>query len=391
MNKKPLFDYPLFAMGFRTFFALAGLSALLLIALWTSIYDGSLKTDNYFPANYWHAHEMLLGYSVAVIAGFLLTAVRNWTGLQTVEQDKLAALGFLWLYGRIVPFYSELIPDVLIGLIDFAFLPVLAYTISKPIIKAGNYRNLIFTALLLIMAAGNGLVHAEIMGVTESTAWMGLNVVVAIIMVMILVIAGRVFPFFTEKGLKGVFAIRNPLLDLLSIIATVIVFLLLIADVSGLLLAIASISALALNSTRALGWYDRKIWYVPLLWVLYIGYGWIMLGFALLALAAYSVVSTSLALHAFTVGGIGVLTLGMMARVSLGHTGRAMRASNVMALAFVLINLAALFRVLLPTVLPEWYSNFVLISTYCWLAAFSLFVLYYSPILTAPRIDGKEG
>ncbi len=378
-------------MGFRTFFALAGLSALLLIALWASIYDGSLKTDNYFSANYWHAHEMLLGYSVAVIAGFLLTAVRNWTGLQTVDQDKLAALGLLWIYGRIVPFYSELIPDLLIALIDFAFLPLLAYVISQPIIKAGNYHNLIFTALLLVMAAGNALIHAEILGFSDHTAWLGLNVVVSIIIVMILVIAGRVFPFFTERGLKGVIAIRNPLLDLLSIIVAIVVFLLVIADVSGLLLAISAVLAIVLNSARAMGWYDRRVWYVPLLWVLYIGYGWIMLGFGLLALAAYSIVLPSLALHAFTVGGIGVLTLGMMARVSLGHTGRAMRASNVMALAFVLINLAALFRILLPIVLPEWYSNLLSISIYCWLAAFSLFVFYYNPILSTPRIDGKQG
>jgi len=338
-----------------------------------------------------HAHEMLLGYSVAVIAGFLLTAVRNWTGLQTVDQDKLAALGLLWIYGRIVPFYSELIPDLLIALIDFAFLPLLAYVISQPIIKAGNYHNLIFTALLLVMAAGNALIHAEILGFSDHTAWLGLNVVVSIIIVMILVIAGRVFPFFTERGLKGVIAIRNPLLDLLSIIVAIVVFLLVIADVSGLLLAISAVLAIVLNSARAMGWYDRRVWYVPLLWVLYIGYGWIMLGFGLLALAAYSIVLPSLALHAFTVGGIGVLTLGMMARVSLGHTGRAMRASNVMALAFVLINLAALFRILLPIVLPEWYSNLLSISIYCWLAAFSLFVFYYNPILSTPRIDGKQG
>ncbi len=391
MNKKPVFDYPLFAMGFRSFFALAGLSALMLIALWASIYDGSLKTDNYYSANYWHAHEMLLGYSVAVIAGFLLTAVRNWTGLQTLEQDKLAALSFIWLYGRIVPFYSELIPDVLIGLIDFIFLPLLVYFISKPIIKAGNYRNLIFSLMLLMIALGNAMVHAEILGFTEATAWMGLNIVVAIIVVMILVMAGRVFPFFTERGLKGVFAIRNPSLDGLSVVATVIVFALVLADVSGLFVAIAAMSALLFNCARAVGWYDRKLWYVPLLWVLYVGYGWIMLGFVFLALAAYSMVSPALALHAFTVGGIGVLTLGMMARVSLGHTGRALKASNVIALAFVMINLAALSRVLLPTFLPDWYSSLVVISSYCWLAAFSLFVFFYSPILTEPRVDGKAG
>lgn len=391
MNKTPVFDYPLFAMGFRAFFALAGLSALLLIAVWASVFDGSLKTDNYFSPTYWHAHEMLLGYSVAVIAGFLLTAVRNWTGIQTVTYDRLAGLFFLWIYGRIVPFYSELLPDPLIALIDFSFLPLLAYFVGQPILRAGLYKNLGFVALLLIMAIGNGLIHGEMLGLSENTAWLGLNLVVAVIIAMILVIAGRVFPFFTERGLKGVIAIRNPLLDSLAIAASIIVFVLLLVDVSGGYLTLAAVAALLLNVARALGWYDPRIWFVPLLWVLYVGYAWIMLGFAMLGLVAYQVVAPSLAIHTFTVGGIGVLTLGMMARVSLGHTGRALRISHAMAFAFVLINLAAMFRAVLPSMFPGWYGNLILLSTYCWLAAFSLFALYYSPILTAPRIDGKEG
>jgi uncharacterized protein involved in response to NO len=128
-----------------------------------------------------------------------------------------------------------------------------------------------------------------------------------------------------------------------------------------------------------------------LLWILYAGYGWIILGFILTALSAYTWLLPSLALHAFTIGGIGVLTLGMMARVSLGHTGRVLKASNAMAIAFVLINLAALLRVLLPIALPNWYNIFIYGSTLSWLAAFSLFMFVYAPILTSPRIDGQEG
>ena len=135
----------------------------------------------------------------------------------------------------------------------------------------------------------------------------------------------------------------------------------------------------------------QRIWYVPLLWILYTGYGWIILGFILTALSAYAWVLPSLALHAFTLGGIGVLTLGMMARVSLGHTGRALRLSNAMAIGFVLINLAALLRVLLPLALPNWYNLIIYGSTLAWLTAFSLFMFVYAPILTSPRIDGQEG
>lgn len=390
MNKQIL-DYPIFALGFRAFFALAGLFALVLIALWTSVFDGSLVTDNYYPNTYWHAHEMLLGYSVAVIAGFLLTAVKNWTGVQTLQDGKLAGLCLLWVYGRIVPFYSELLPDPLIALIDVSFLPTLAYFVAKPILKSGNIKNLFFVGLLLLIALGNALIHAEILGAGEGTAWLGLNIVIAIIIMLILIIAGRVFPFFTERGLKGVMAIRNPALDAAAIASSALVFLLMMFNVNGLVLSLTAIVSVVTNVIRVAGWYDRRVWYVPLLWVLYMGYAWIILGFGFIALSAFSVVSSSIATHAFTVGGIGVLTLGMMARVSLGHTGRAMKASNTIAIAFALINLAALFRVLMPALLPDWYNGFLLVSTYCWLAAFSLFVFVYTPILSTARIDGQAG
>ncbi len=390
MNKQIL-EYPVFALGFRAFFALAGLFALILIALWAAIYKGVLVTDNYYPNSYWHAHEMLLGYSVAVIAGFLLTAVKNWTGVQTLQGGKLLGLCLLWIYGRVIPFYSELIPDIIIALIDFSFLPVLAYFIAQPIIKSGNFRNLFFIALLLLMAFGNACIHAEILGYYEDSAELGLNLVVMIIMMIILIIAGRVFPFFTERGIKGVMAIRNPMLDSLAIASSSIVFLMLIFNIDGVILAIAALAAVAANVLRVSGWYDPRIWYVPLLWVLYLGYAWIILGFSFVALSSLSIIPPSVATHAFTVGGIGVLTLGMMARVSLGHTGRAMKASNTIAIAFALINLAALFRVLLPALLPTWYGGFLTISIYFWLAAFSLFAVVYLPILSSVRVDGKRG
>jgi len=391
MKSHPIFDYPLFALGFRAFFALAGLAALILIVFWNAIFNGALTSEHYYPNNYWHAHEMLLGYAVAVIAGFLLTAVKNWTGKPTLTGDQLASLCLLWLYGRILPFYAGLLPDALIALVDFAFLPALAYQVSKPIIEAKQYRNLFFIGLIMLLALGNGLIHAEMLGLQENTATIGIQLVVATIIILILIIAGRVFPFFTERGIPGTLIIRNPLLDSLSVASAVIVFALQIFGISGTLLALAAIVAVAVNVARLSGWYVQRVMYVPLLWVLYAGYGWIILGFMLTVLSAYSVVLPSLALHAFTLGGIGVLTLGMMARVSLGHTGRAMKASNAMAIAFVLINVAALFRVLLPIAMPHWYENLIYVSTLSWLAAFSLFVFVYVPILSSARIDGQDG
>jgi len=391
MNNKPVFDYPLFAMGFRVFFALAGLSALTFIALWNSMTNAGLHLANYYPSGVWHAHEMLLGYTTAVIAGFLLTAVRNWTNTQTVTHDQLATLSFIWLYGRIVPFYAELLPNGLIAAVDFAFLPLLAYTISKPLLKSGDYKNLVFVGLLLLMTIANALIHAQILGLAETGLTLGLNLLVATIVMMIIFIAGKLFPFFTERGLSGVISIRNPILDIAAVLVSLAALLLYIMGVTDLILAATAFAAVIINILRIAGWYDSRIWFVPLLWVLYVGYGWLILGFGLLALAAYGLVLPSLALHAFTVGGIGVLTLGMMARVALGHTGRALKVSNLMAIAFLLINLAALVRVLFPALAPAWYSSFVLISTYAWLAAFSLFVFYFTPILNLPRADGQAG
>lgn len=391
MNNKPVFDYPLFAMGFRAFFALAGLSALALIAIWNAMSNGSLHIDNYYPSTYWHAHEMLLGYSSAVIAGFLLTAVRNWTGRQTASPDQLAGLSFLWIYGRVTPFYSELLADELIAAIDFAFLPALIYFLGKPLLATQNYKNLIFCGLLAMMTLGNGMMHWQILGGSETSAALGMMLLVALIVAMILVMAGRVFPFFTERALSGVICIRNPSLDMLAIASGLAVFAALMLDVSGLWLMLIAVAAAVLNIMRVADWYHPRIRYVPLLWVLYVGYAWLILGFCLVALSAYGIVSAVLALHAFTVGGIGVLTLGMMARVALGHTGRVLKASNIMALAFLLINLATLLRVVVPAVLPAWYNVLLTTSSYSWLAAFSLFVFYYAPILSSPRIDGEAG
>jgi len=391
MTKHSSFQYPLFALGFRAFFLLAGLSALVLIALWRSVHAGSLQINNYYPVSLWHIHEMLLGYTAAVISGFLLTAVRNWTGRETVSGAGLAALCLLWVYGRIAPFYAGLLPDALIAAIDFSFLPLLIFHLGKPIRQAGHFKSLIFIGLLLLLMLGNGLMHLQILGLLQNSAWTGSKIIVLTVILMILIIAGRVFPFFTERGLSGVIALRNPMLDSLSIASAALVFFLDIFDLSGALLALAAILAAIVNSLRVAGWYVRKIWYVPLLWVLYSGYAWIIAGFLLTALSAFRLIMPSLAMHAFTVGGIGVLTLGMMARVSLGHTGRAMKASNTIALGFVLINAAALFRVLLPMLFPDWYSQLLVIATELWLAAFALFIFVYLPILTQPRMDGNPG
>ena len=283
-----------------------------------------------------------------------------------------------------------MLADEFIALIDFLYLPVLALCLLKPIMSAQYTRGYVFIALILIMSFANGLIHLEILGLAEQSAWTGFQIVIALIIVMILVIAGRIFPFFTEKGLSGTLTIRNPLYDALSIGSALLVFSLSIMQISGVLLALTAILAAVINILRVKDWYEFRVWFVPLLWVLYIGYAWIIIGFFLTALSAFDIIQPNLALHAFTMGGIGVITLGMMARVSLGHTGRVLKASHAMAIAFVLINLAVLVRVFIPILLPNWYADIIYVSTILWLAAFSLFAYVYAPILTSARVDGKQ-
>ncbi|MEI6744893.1 MAG: NnrS family protein [Methylococcaceae bacterium] len=387
MKPTTIFNYPLFSLGFRTFFLLAGFAALALLIIWQAITQGSISHSAYFTSTYWHAHEMLLGYTVAVISGFLLTAVSNWTGKITLQGEALFGLSLLWLYGRILPFYAGSLPDALIALVDFAFLPVLIYVVANTLIRTKNYKNLLFVGLLTLLMLGNGLIHAQMLAICQNSAAIGIQIVIATIVLMILVIAGRVFPFFTEKGLKGILIPRNSLLDALAIGSAALLFTLQLVGISGTFLALTALITAILNGWRLASWFVFRIWFVPLLWVLYLGYGWLILGFIFTAFAEWKMILPSLALHAFTVGGIGVLTLGMMARVSLGHTGRTMKASNAITIAFVFMNVATLFRVILPAIIVSWSSVLIYISTLAWLAAFALFIFVYAPMLLGRGIE----
>lgn len=361
------------------------------MAQWVFTFVGNREFENYYGAVGWHSHEMIFGYVVAVIAGFLLTAVRNWTDVQTAAGASLAELTALWFAARLMPFFPGAFPPWLIAAVDIAFLPVLAVALSIPLLLAGQRRNLIFLPLLGALAVANVLVHLELTGYAQGLARAGTFLALNLIVLLIVIMGGRVIPFFTERALSGAIPKRQPTLEWLSP-ASATAFLigeLLLPDsmLAGALAALAAVS----NGIRLVGWYDNRFWRVPLLWVLHLGYAWIVVGFCLKALAAAGLISLQFIFHAFTVGGIGVLTLGMMARVSLGHTGRALKAARPVAFAFVLINLAAVVRGLLPIIFPQRLPEFVALAGALWVAAFSIFFLIYFPILTQPRIDGRPG
>jgi uncharacterized protein involved in response to NO len=276
-------------------------------------------------------------------------------------------------------------------LLDLSFLPVLALVLAVPILKAKQLHNYPFPLMLLALTFANALVHGDALGWTTSTARLGLHLAVFAVVAMMTVMGGRVIPSFTDNKL-GSRARRWAGIERLLPLATIgALVAALITPNSYVTAGIAAIAA-AGHGIRLAGWYTRKIWSVPLLWILHLGYAWIALGFALLALSAAGLgVTVSNSLHAFTSGAIGALTLGMMARVSLGHTGRMLESAPLMTWAFVAINCAALVRVALPLVFPAAYSTGMSAAGLLWIAAFGLFAVLYLPILLRPRVDGKPG
>ena len=380
-----------FALGFRPFFLLASLLAIFLIAIWVPVFVGGIAFDNYYGQIGWHSHEMIFGYAVAVIAGFLLTAVRNWTDRPTPTDRLLASMAALWLLGRILPFFSGIFPNWLIALVDLGFVPAVVVGIGVPLVRCGERRNLLFLPLLGLFWAANFMVHAELLGMAPNLArkgiFLGLNLVVLLIVIM----GGRVIPFFTERALSGVVMKRWPMIEWLSPLSVVLFLLAELFLPDSRLAASFAVLAACANGIRFAGWYTPRYWSMPLLWVLHLGYGWIVVGFLLKAGAVLGAVPPQFTIHAFTVGGIGVLTLGMMARVSLGHTGRPLRVGPAMLAAFTLVNLSAVTRGLLPILHPQWFSELIVAAGVLWFGAFLIFVVIYTPILTQPRIDGRPG
>ncbi len=378
-----------FALGFRPFFLLAGVAAVVLLAVWGWAYAGGHMLHNYYGYIGWHSHEMVFGYSSAVIAGFLLTAARNWTGVQTLRGLPLALLALLWLLARITPFLPD-VPPPLTALLDLAFLPLFAVALAIPLLRARHYKSLMFVVVAVVMSAANLLVHLEHLGVMQESARAGIYLAVDFILLAIVIMGGRVIPFFTERGLPPGFVHRE--WSLVERLAPVSVVLLALCEAfwpqQYMLAALAALAAL-FNGWRLYGWYTGGIWRVSLLWVLHLAYGWLVLGFALKALAALGLFAPMQALHALTIGAIGGMTLGMMARVALGHTGRNLIAAPAMAWAFALVNLATLVRVFLPLVAT--YPLTIAVAAGLWVIAFAIFSWLYVPVLLRARVDGQPG
>jgi uncharacterized protein involved in response to NO len=385
---------PVLANGFRPFFLLAALYAVVLVPLWLAVLSGKLAPSTYLPPITWHAHEMTWGFVTAVVAGFLLTAVGNWTQRETATGAALAGLVLLWLAGRLAMLFAGVLPRGVPAAVDLAFLPVLAIVLARPLLAAQNRRNFVMLAILTALFAANLVVHLEGLTLLPSgSSRLASLLSVDLIVLLILLIGGRVFPMFTRNA-TGVVTIRNiPWLDRSCVAAMVglLVVDVVTAQTGRLAAGVAGVVGL-LAAARAAHWGARHSLREPLLWVLHAGYAWLVVGLLLRAMAGLlGVPVSSGATHALTVGAIGTLTLGMMARVALGHTGRMLVAPSSMTAAFVAITLAALARVLGPWLVPGQYLVGLVAAGIFWVLAFAVFLAAYSPMLCRPRVDGRPG
>jgi uncharacterized protein involved in response to NO len=376
----------IFAKGFRPFFFLAALAAVLSVPVWMLALYGFVRVDAHFDPMAWHAHEMVFGFGAAVVAGFLLTAVGNWTGRETATGGHLAALSALWVAGRIALLVPNL-PSPLVTAVDVAFLPAIAITIARPLVATRNRRNLVMALVLLLLSAVNVWMHLDPAG-RRRGALLGVDLLVILIAIM----AGRVFPMFTKNATGDATIRSHRVLDVLAIVSLVAMTALDLASQSGPIVALVCGGGAALMIARAAHWGANRSARDPMLWILHAGYAWIPIGLLLRAASAISTtVPSALATHALTAGAIGTVTLGMMARVALGHTGRKIVAPPSARVAFVLVIAAAIARVIGPLFLPTAYRECLIVSALAWSGAFLAFLAGYTSVLLRPRIDGKSG
>lgn len=383
-------SFALWRLGFRPFYLLASSFAALSIGLW-ALQFGGLLPHAYLQGPLWHAHEMLFGFALAVIVGFLLTAGRNWTNRPTPTGAALAALAALWLAGRIL----VLTPYALAAAVASAAFPLAAaVALAIPFIAARNRRNYFFIGLLALMAVADALFHLAMAGLVALPGWVGLRVGLDVVLFIMAVMAGRVVPMFTNNGVRGAAARRHAGLEravLASTLALLVLDLLPLPAVADPAVAAFLAACAALHLARWLLWQPWTTRRTPIVWVLHVAYFWIVVHLALRAGAAMGWSTPSAASHALTVGAIGGLIIGMMTRTARGHTGRPLRAGRSEVASYALVALAALVRTFVPLVAPALTMAAVGVSAAMWSAAFGLYAVTYWPVLTRPRLDGQPG
>jgi uncharacterized protein involved in response to NO len=380
--------WPLLRLGFRPFYLGAAAYGMLAILLWVGMLLGQVSLNLSVSPVLWHAHEMLFGFAVAVIVGFLLTAGKAWTGLATPRGAVLAALAVLWLAARLAAVFA---PYAVYAVLDLMLLPLVAAILITVLVRAGSLRNLPLGAILLLLTGANASFHGAVLGVLDIPPVRALHAGLALVVMIECVIAGRVIPAFTMSAQPGLKLQVPRQLEAAALASTAVALALWVLAPQGPATAVAFIGAAALHGLRLCLWRPLRTRVRPILWVLHLAYAWLPIGFVLLALAQMGTVSVSAGVHALAVGATGGLIIGMITRTARGHTGRPLRASRLEVAAYGLVTGAAVLRVAMPLVLPQQQTLWWVVAAMTWSAAFGLYLIVFTPWLLTTRLDGKDG
>ncbi|WNC67195.1 NnrS family protein [Thalassotalea nanhaiensis] len=374
-------------LAFRPFFLCASFFSIISLLLWGAMLNGSFTADVYGGALWWHKHEMLFGFVSAIIVGFLLTAVQNWTGVRSLNGKGLLGLFILWLLGRVLFLMPVNLSPWFIILVDITFLPLAAAALAYPIIQVKLWRNLMFIPILLIMTLINIVMHYSIVSQSPQLMNNASTAMVLLVTLIMTIMGGRVFPMFTANGTQTPRVNAVGWLEKVVIITTLVALIISfnIIDLPTEFKAGIYFIAAVAHAARAFRW---KVWVTlktPLVWSLHFSYWCIAIGLLLFGVAELSAtVSQSQAVHLLTVGAMGTMILSMISRVSLGHTGRAIVASKLMTFAFITIILSTIFRVFGSYFLTD-YSQVINTAIVFWVIAYGCFVYIYLPILTKAK------
>jgi uncharacterized protein involved in response to NO len=379
-------QWALWELGFRPFFLLASLYAVVAVGLWLGVYFAAWDlVPAAMPASYWHAHEMVFGFGMAVVAGFLLTVVKNWTHIQTIQDRPLALLAALWLVARLLfllqaPWWAMLT-------IDGLFATALLVAMGWPLYQVRDWNNLsIFASKVALLGLANGLFYLGMAGVVADGMRMGLYSALYVLVALIFTMGRRVIPFFIEKGIGYPVQLRNSkVIDLTSLVGLLGLWLAeLFVPASAWTIGFALLTALA-QIVRLAWWHRPGIWRKPMLWVLWAGLAWVTLGLLLKAWSEWQGLPAYVAWHAIAYGGVGMVTLGMMSRASLGHTGRnVFEPPPMLAWLYAGLMLGTAIRSLGPILLPDFYAAVILSSQIVWMVVFGLFFASFLTIWLKP-------
>jgi len=373
--------------GFRPFFQFAALWAVVSVGLWIAVLADFVMIPSAFDPLMWHAHEAIFGFGAAAVAGFILTAVPNWTGRLPVSGGPLAGLVALWMAGRAVCFFSLAVGPEIAMAVDVSFLLVLAFVVTREIVAGRNYRNLVIVAAIVLLASANAVVHLEVLGWPFDGG--GRRLGLAVLLSLISLIGGRVVPSFTRNWLAKIDPERLPApfgpFDRIVVLSTVVALAAWTAIPDTLTAGVLLLLAGALNGLRLARWCGPATVRQPLLWVLHLGYGWLALGLVLLgAWVVFGYPWLYGAMHALSAGAIGTMVLAIMTRASLGHTGRPLAAGPGTILIYAHVSVGAAVRVLTPLA-GTGEVIFYALSGLLWIIGFALFLALYGPMLWQPR------